>query len=83
VPADVIGVTIRVVTWNVNDRVRDTSQQAEFLASIRPDLLLLQVANINSVEKLRVGAGLDSVVCAVDLPARRLFSNVGTFACLQ
>ena len=42
-----MGMTVRVVTWNLSYRVDDAAikLQAEFLACIRPDLVLLQEVN--------------------------------------
>jgi hypothetical protein len=62
---------VRVVSWNVAYRVGDAAKrQGEFLRSKQPDLVLRQEANRNAIEGLVGIAGLDWVVCSVDLRER-------------
>ena len=56
-----------VATWNVNHRGQAVVQAlGELLRSSAVDLVLLQEANPNSLDPLRVSAGMDWAVTAFD-----------------
>lgn len=59
---------IRVVTWNLQWRTGQAAEeQGQFLASLRPDLLLAQEVNANSFDRLVTAAGLDWGFSSLDL----------------
>jgi hypothetical protein len=61
---------VRVVSWNLANRVRDAARrQGEFLADLEPapNLVLLQEVNRHSIERVCERAGLDWCRLAVDI----------------